>query len=161
MDHRHVRGDPRRAAVDVDRDVGLTVRFDRLFTLTVMTAGDVTGVVTAPDGVVACPDVCAAQLVEGTMLELSATPDADVEFGAWAGDCSGTSPRCEVTLDRDRKYRIESRPRAHYNTRLPYEVEFAHNDRISITPRLSLSDRNRGHAQCRARTDPGYRSRRD
>lgn len=95
-------GEGESCTVEVERDLALAVRFDRVFTLTVVAAGDGSGVVTSPGGAISCPDECISELVEGTTVQLTATPDEDVEFGAWSGDCAGTSPTCEVTLDRDR-----------------------------------------------------------
>jgi len=45
---------------------------------------------------------CTAVFPRGTIVILTATPDAGWEFVSWSGDCTGSAPTCTVTMDRDR-----------------------------------------------------------
>ena len=45
-------------------------------------------------------------------VTLTATwSDATHEFVGWGGDCGGTSPKCELTIDGDKKVTAEFRER--------------------------------------------------
>ena len=45
-----------------------------------------------------CMPLCSAQFPEGTQVNLVATPNPGFAFMGWDGDCSGSSPSCNVTL---------------------------------------------------------------
>ncbi|MEZ5313724.1 MAG: hypothetical protein R2862_08780 [Thermoanaerobaculia bacterium] len=49
---------------------------------------------------ISCPGVCAAEFVDGTMVEPVATPAPGSLFAGFSGDCSGAS--CMVTMSADR-----------------------------------------------------------
>lgn len=45
---------------------------------------------------------CAADFRFGTSVDLTVTPDAGWTFDGWGGDCAGTTPTCNLLMDRDR-----------------------------------------------------------
>jgi phospholipase C len=68
-------------------------------TLTVNLAGAGTGTVASSPGGITCPGTCMASFVSGTMVTLTATPNAPSSFGGWSnGPCSGTNTMCQLTL---------------------------------------------------------------
>ncbi len=70
-----------------------SVRVDPSFDLTVTYAGTGSGAVTLnPPG---------STYAEGTVVTLTATPDADSDFTGWSGACAGTGS-CSVTMDADK-----------------------------------------------------------
>jgi len=56
-------------------------------TLTVNKAGDGTGTVISEDGGINCGADCDEAYAEGTLVTLTATPDAGFVFAHWSGDC--------------------------------------------------------------------------
>jgi len=48
------------------------------------------------------PANCTAVFPRGTNVTLTAIPDPGWVFMGWGGDCTGTSPTCTLTMDRDR-----------------------------------------------------------
>jgi hypothetical protein len=68
--------------------------------LTIITSGNGGGtVVSAPAGINCAPD-CSVPYNFGTVVTLTATPDATSTFSGWVGACSGTGP-CMVTMNAD------------------------------------------------------------
>jgi PKD repeat protein len=67
--------------------------------LTVSTAGTGSGAVVSSPAGISCGYSCQASFDAGTVVTLTATPDASSSFTGWAGDCSGTGS-CEVTMDQ-------------------------------------------------------------
>lgn len=84
------------------RDEALGVEFARARTLTVSLGGDGAGTVATSDLAVDCPSTCSTEIEDGAVVDLIATPIANVSFGGWGGDCSGTDPNCGLVMDRDR-----------------------------------------------------------
>jgi len=83
--------------VTMDADKWLTATFTLRpvsHTLTIATAGDGHGVVT--------PTVGAHEYLSGTAVVVTATAQADSDFGGWSGACSGLSPTCTVTMNADK-----------------------------------------------------------
>ncbi|HEY6567298.1 MAG TPA: hypothetical protein VI341_07245 [Actinomycetota bacterium] len=72
--------------------------------LTVSTAGSGTGSVSG-DGEIDCGQDCEGNYNTGETATLMATPSATSTFVEWKGDCSGTNPTCQVTMDGDRSVR--------------------------------------------------------
>ncbi len=66
-------------------------------TLTVARSGGGTGTVTADSGAINCGATC-SDIYPGTVVNLTATPDAGSVFVGWTGACTGTGP-CAVTVD--------------------------------------------------------------
>lgn len=58
-----------------------------------------TGVVTSAPAGITCGGDCTQSYVEGTVVTLTATPDAGNNFVGWSGNCVGTTPTCMVTMD--------------------------------------------------------------
>jgi hypothetical protein len=69
--------------------------------LTVTKLGSGSGTVTSSPSGIDCGATCTAAFSNGTMVTLTATPDAGSTFTGWSGDCTGTGP-CVVTMDQDR-----------------------------------------------------------
>jgi hypothetical protein len=70
-------------------------------TLDVSTGGTGTGSVTSSPAGIDCGATCLTGFDYGTVVGLTATPDADSMFVGWTGDCTGTGA-CSVTLDQAR-----------------------------------------------------------
>ncbi|ABS25884.1 cell wall/surface repeat-containing protein [Anaeromyxobacter sp. Fw109-5] len=82
----------------VDESRLAIARFSPLYPLTVARTGLGTGeVISNPAGIV-CGATCTAQLVEGTLVTLSATPGGTSVFAGWSGACSGMET-CVVAMD--------------------------------------------------------------
>ncbi len=64
-------------------------------------AGTGTGAVTSSPAGIDCGATCSATFPSGTVVTLTAVPDATSTFVAWTGDCTGTGS-CSVTMDADR-----------------------------------------------------------
>ncbi len=62
-----------------------------LFTLTVATAGNGSGTVTSTPAGISCAPTCAASVVGGTTVTLTAAAAAGSAFQGFSGACSGTS----------------------------------------------------------------------
>ena len=58
-------------------------------------------VTSSPPGIDCRSGNCSALFLAGTNVTLTAIPDPGWVFEQWAGDCTGTSPTCVVTMDRD------------------------------------------------------------
>jgi hypothetical protein len=66
--------------------------------LVVDTRGDGGGMVTSAPAGIACDSACAATFAAGTMVTLTATPDATSVFAGWSGAC--TADPCTVRVDQ-------------------------------------------------------------
>lgn len=85
--------------VSMSAAAGVTATFTlSVFTLTVTRAGSADGAVASNPAGIACGSVCAWTYAAGTLVTLSATPEAGAAFARWAGACSGTAPSCAVTV---------------------------------------------------------------
>jgi hypothetical protein len=49
-----------------------------------------------------CPGTCNASFVEGTSVQVTATPATGWTFSHWDGNCSGTNPGCTVVMNANR-----------------------------------------------------------
>jgi uncharacterized repeat protein (TIGR02543 family) len=91
-------------SVTVDRSLTTTATFTQVFTLSIGHGGNgsVTG---TPNGAfntsINCGSSCSAKFPQGTAVTLSATPPAGHVFVNWTGSCSGTTPTCIVTINKD------------------------------------------------------------
>ncbi len=65
--------------------------------LSVSKTGSGTGKVTSSPPGIDCGATCSASFDHGTVVTLSASPDAGSEFSGWSGACTGTGT-CEVTM---------------------------------------------------------------
>ncbi len=66
--------------------------------LGVTASGNGSGRVTSAPAGIDCGSTCTGAFEEGTMVTLTAEPDASSLFTGWGGACSGTTPVCEVTI---------------------------------------------------------------
>ncbi|MGH2984129.1 MAG: PKD domain-containing protein [Solirubrobacterales bacterium] len=69
--------------------------------LTVSKDGTGSGTVTSSPAGISCGDSCQASFDAGTLVTLTASPDASSTFSGWSGACSGTGT-CQVTMDQAR-----------------------------------------------------------
>ncbi len=71
-------------------------------TLTVTKSGTGSGTITSSPAGINCGTTCTAEYMQGTIITLTATPDAGMIFDGWSGGgCSGTASTCTVTLSAD------------------------------------------------------------
>lgn len=88
--------------VVLNADTTVTATFapvQHQLTITLDGNGSGSGTVTGPS--ISCPDTCSASYDEGTIVDLTATPDPNSEFIGWTGGgCSGTGT-CQVVLGAD------------------------------------------------------------
>jgi PKD repeat protein len=71
------------------------------FLLSVSKQGTGSGQVSSSPGGISCRSGCQASFGTGTVVTLTATPDAGSVFAGWSGDCSGTGS-CQVTMNQAR-----------------------------------------------------------
>jgi len=67
-------------------------------TINVQRTGSGHGTVTADAGGIACGTMCLVRLTVGTIVQLTAVPDASAAFAGWSGPCSGTNPVCSFVV---------------------------------------------------------------
>lgn len=92
-------------ADDTSSSVTYTCVPTALHTLTVSTAGNATGTVTANIGAISCGTQCSSQYGPNAQVTLTAIPSnfgASATFTGWSGDCTGTSLTCTVKMSQDR-----------------------------------------------------------
>jgi hypothetical protein len=70
------------------------------YALSVTKTGKGGGLVTSDGMQIDCGATCEAGLASGTMVILTADPNANSTFSGWTGDCSGTGT-CDVTMNSD------------------------------------------------------------
>ncbi|MFN0277467.1 MAG: InlB B-repeat-containing protein [Pyrinomonadaceae bacterium] len=70
------------------------------FTLSVSTvSSDGTGTIRDNQGLIDCGSTCSALYDIGSVVTLTAFPDASSRFVSWTGDCACTGSTCDVTMD--------------------------------------------------------------
>lgn len=84
-------------SVSVNDALNVTATFAPQFTLSIGRGGS--GTVTGAG--IDCGKVCSAKYTQGTTVALTATPAAGLKFIGWTGACSGLSPTCSVTINKD------------------------------------------------------------
>lgn len=67
--------------------------------VTLNTLNNGMGTVTSNPVGITCGGDCNQNYADGTMVTLTATPNAGHTFTSWAGNCVGTTPTCMVTMD--------------------------------------------------------------
>ena len=84
--------------VTITRTTAVTATFAlKAYTLTVGSAGNGAGTVTSLPAGISCGITCGASFNYGTVISLSAQPNASSNFTGWQGACAG-SGGCVVTL---------------------------------------------------------------
>lgn len=68
------------------------------YTLNLIKSGSGTGTVTSSPAGISCGSICSGTYGAGSVVALSAVPDANSTFVGWSGACTGTSA-CSVTMD--------------------------------------------------------------
>jgi uncharacterized repeat protein (TIGR02543 family) len=71
------------------------------FTLTISRTGNGSGVVTSTPAGIDCGSTCTVTFDAGTVVTLTATPDANSTFGGWSGSASGTGT-ATITIDANK-----------------------------------------------------------
>lgn len=96
-------------AFAVDSDKAVTATFQapsvagpKAYNLNVAKAGAGSGTVTSNPAGVSCGADCTGQFAEGATVTLTAAEAAGSTFSSWSGACSGTDPKCTVTMTADR-----------------------------------------------------------
>ncbi len=69
-------------------------------TLTVSLSGAGDGTVDGPG--IACPGDCTQTYPEGSVVTLTASPEAGSTLRGWSGDCAGTASTCRLEMNGDR-----------------------------------------------------------
>ena len=87
--------------VTMDQARSVSATFTLPYDLTVQVTGS--GSVSADVGSIDCPATdCDDTYPSDSTVTLTATPDPNQTFTGWSGDCTGTDPECEVTMDQAR-----------------------------------------------------------
>ncbi len=87
--------------VTMDANKTCTATFSRP-TLTVNINGNGTGTVTSQPAGINCPGDCTEDYEVNTQVTLEAVADPTSRFDGWGGDCSGTGPQTQVTMDANK-----------------------------------------------------------
>ena len=101
-------GNSQSCPVTMDSDKSCTATFNQAppneYTLTVTKEGTGDGTVSSNPGGIDCGGSCSASFDEGTLVTLTATPEAGSVFVGWGGACSacGNSQSCPVMMDSDK-----------------------------------------------------------
>ncbi len=89
--------------VTMDAARAVTARFDRLrYALTVTRSGTGSGAVTSAPAGIACGASCTSPFDPGTLVTLTAAPDAGSTFTGWSGACAGAATTCQVSMSAAR-----------------------------------------------------------
>jgi hypothetical protein len=96
-------GNQTTCSVLVNDAMNVTATFLPQFTLSVgrSNPGTITGTPAGNDRSLDCGSNCSAKFSQGTTVTLTATPPAGKLFVNWSGACSGTSPTCTFTINKD------------------------------------------------------------
>ena len=76
----------------------VVVTFSSKYLLTVSKQGTGEGRVVSAPAAIDCGTTCSGNLNQGTVVTLSAAPQAGSVFTGWSGGCSGTRPTCRMTM---------------------------------------------------------------
>jgi uncharacterized repeat protein (TIGR02543 family) len=99
-----VYGTTTSISITMDSDKSVTAKFapeGATYTLTILKSGSGTGTVTSDDGAINCGSVCSQTYTSGTLINLTATPDANSGFENWSGDIYATAPTVPVIISGD------------------------------------------------------------
>jgi len=87
--------------VPLDQAREVTANFVLTYELSVTKSGTGNGTVTSDPEAIDCGPSCRGQFLQGTEVNLSASPGPDSTFTGFSGACSGLT--CEVTMDQARQ----------------------------------------------------------
>ncbi len=89
----------------VNGQTTVTATFQSQHTLTVSKSNSANGTVTATpagnDKTINCGKTCSAKFTDGTVVTLTATPNAGKTFTNWTNGCTGTAKTCTLTISKD------------------------------------------------------------
>jgi hypothetical protein len=91
-----------KVTMNAAKSVGAEFALIPNFKLKVVKAGAGSGTVSSVPFGINCGLACEAEYEDGTVVTLSATPEAGSKFSGWTGACSGTGG-CEVTMSAARE----------------------------------------------------------
>ena len=96
-------GNQPTCSVQVNDMMNVTATFLSQFTLSVgrSNPGTITGSPGGIDRAIDCGGTCSAKFTQGATVTLTATPPLGKTFVGWSGACSGNSPTCSVTINKD------------------------------------------------------------
>jgi parallel beta-helix repeat protein len=90
----------------ITADMNCTATFNRKappptpnYTLTIQKEGSGTGIVSTQPTGIDCGDDCTGSYQSGSIIQLTASPEAGNLFTGWSGACEGTNSSTTVTLD--------------------------------------------------------------
>jgi ABC-type cobalt transport system substrate-binding protein len=95
------------ATVITDADQSCSAEFRLRPPLTVTKTGRGTGTVSSQPPGIFCGATCMGRFDEGSVVTLTASPDAGSQFVRWAGDCAGTAATTNVTMNGARSCTAE------------------------------------------------------
>lgn len=81
------------------KNVTATFAANPTSTLSVTKGGAGSGSVTSSPGGINCGATCSATFANGSIVTLTAVPQAGSTFAGWAGSCTGSSTTCNVTMN--------------------------------------------------------------
>lgn len=90
-------GNSINCVINVADALRVTANFAQIFNISVKTSGK--GSVIGSAGI-NCGRTCSANVVGGTEVTLTATPETGYRFANWSGACSGTSRTCIVSVNK-------------------------------------------------------------
>jgi Tol biopolymer transport system component len=103
----------------MDGDHSVTATFTPAYDLSITNVGGGDGTVTSgPEGI-DCGPTCTWGFLDGTVVTLTALPDAGSSFAGWTGDCVGSDTTCEITVDAIRGVTATFDPVYHQLTVFP------------------------------------------
>jgi hypothetical protein len=89
--------------VTMDTAKNVTATFTAItHPLTVVPAGQGTGLVTSDVGPISCPGTCSASYTQPSVVTLTADADPGSSFTGWSHGSCGSSPTCQVTMNQAR-----------------------------------------------------------
>lgn len=100
-------------------NLGVSAVFQGMTTLTVTKAGTGTGTVASNPAGISCGATCSMQILGGSTVTLTATPDANTRFDGWSGACTGSDTTCTVLMDAAKT------TTAVFTSTIPYDLTVA------------------------------------
>jgi len=98
-----------RDTIAVPMDTNVSPK-EACYTLTVTKSGTGSGTVTSDPAGIDCGSDCSESYAPGTIVALTANPDAGSIFAGWGGACAGQGNPCTLTLDADTSVTVTFTP---------------------------------------------------